>query len=483
MLFLFDRIRSESRVRFALTALFVPCALFCLLQVHAQAVVPTDPADGGYTISLASATQDWLSWMPAAGSEIEFTATTDASYDNGKVIFRLSDVTQYPGKYMNDLHGREDLSNDVEFLPADQQDNLGGKLEWRVGDMGEWAEARWEDRPVPTPADIVITVKLKCKDYAAYAKIKAQLVQRNFDLWTPIAASYHHTIPFDIYPVEIELVGGIFPKITFGNKAADVWDAQYTVTFTADRLGMDRDDHGTFDGVPHGRNAGDGLTVLEEYRGFMVQQSHTRLNPLEKDVFIYSIVEPVTINGETYFDRGDIGYAGSLPMNAHHLSSADCPHNVVWINIAEMPSQRVQHAILVQVSELERPAVNALGVAIPALGEGGNTPQTAPTCIVYIKVMIENLAEHGGGADEVREFIASTIAHEVGHAVGLRHHDVQDDVPIDPTHNGEECVMLGSNGHLDVPEIIRWAGNRYAEFHSHPDWEDHWEQYRLHTKL
>ena len=87
---LLNRIRSESRARFALAALFVSSALFCLLQAHAaHAAAPTDPADGGYTISLDPATQDWPAWMPTAGSVIEFKATTDASYDHGKIIFRL----------------------------------------------------------------------------------------------------------------------------------------------------------------------------------------------------------------------------------------------------------------------------------------------------------------------------------------------------------------------------------------------------------
>ncbi|HEV8395579.1 MAG TPA: hypothetical protein VGQ37_14970 [Vicinamibacterales bacterium] len=56
---------------------------------------------------------------------------------------------------------------------------------------------------------------------------------------------------------------------------------------------------------------GDGLTVFEEYRGFIVLNQHKRLSPLTKDLFVYSDLT-----------QGQ-GYAGNLGINVWDIAQSE----------------------------------------------------------------------------------------------------------------------------------------------------------------
>ena len=111
---------------------------------------------------------------------------------------------------------------------------------------------------------------------------------------------------------------GTFGKAT---SSADAWDKQFTLTFTLKHLPMDRDYGSSKKGIPHGRDVGDGISLFEEYRGFHVKGFHRRLNPLEKDVLIYSELSSSDGIMFTFVDDGDIGHAGNLPeINLHEIN-------------------------------------------------------------------------------------------------------------------------------------------------------------------
>ncbi len=63
-------------------------------------------------------------------------------------------------------------------------------------------------------------------------------------------------------------------------------------------------------GVEANTQVGDCLVIFEEYRGFEIAGSHTRLSPTQKDVFV--VIVPAS-NGNVRFANAGIGYATNLP--------------------------------------------------------------------------------------------------------------------------------------------------------------------------
>ena len=79
--------------------------------------------------------------------------------------------------------------------------------------------------------------------------------------------------------------------------------------------------------VQHGRNTGDGINVLEEYRGFEINGVHTRLSPTVKDLFIYSSLGP---SDASYIEPADIGNAGNLSgITVHQVQEFETDDNGV----------------------------------------------------------------------------------------------------------------------------------------------------------
>ena len=300
-----------NRASSALTALFLLLALasVALMRGHTASSInpdPKQPGNGGNNDQetpddMLTPPSDWESWVPTAalGKEdpvtIAFTATVDAS-DTGSVEFEFLYVTSYEGRYMNDAEKEDDYSADLYFAKCKDQapitDANGKKVgTWSSGGIDSTSiTASWTEKPSTNADDkIEIPVKIVCNDFAAYGTIQATLRAEGKKSESGI-----HKIPKDDEPlIWRRKPGGTIPAR--GNKIADAWDAQDAhktdlVTGKPPILlpWRDRDYGGKIQNsvhetsetwYPHGRNNGDGFSVLEEYRGFMVGGSYTRLNP------------------------------------------------------------------------------------------------------------------------------------------------------------------------------------------------------------
>src|SRR4029077_10293544 len=116
--------------------------------------------------------------------------------------------------------------------------------------------------------------KLYVYDYAAYGELVATL-----------------TTSKKTYTVKLTL-----PDTTVNqNKIADsgwkaLQDASTGAVITIPNVGLDpaadEDDNPAAQGEPALDTVGDGLTNLEEYRGFVVKGTRRRLNPFRKDLFV-----------------------------------------------------------------------------------------------------------------------------------------------------------------------------------------------------
>ena len=339
------------------------------------------------------------------------------------------------------------------------------------------ATAKWGTRPVPSPTPFSVTVKLECWDYAAYGVIQAELQKRISFQYRTQRWSTSHTIPLDKYPL-------------FGaNKIADAWERLngawygYTNTFQDCDSGGTKIDPNTQNEIKHGQNNGDGFSVHEEYRGFQIQGSHTRLDPREKDLFIYSSIGP-TFHDVTYdyVDQSDIGDTRSLEpeIKVHQIGLYEASSHVVNFTRKGVNNKGAQYWTMVQLARNRNVAYyGSTPVAKQLhLGTSGQA-----------NIFIENIDRDFAIIADARKVFDTTIAHEVGHSVGLDHHDAHDGLPAVAPER-ETCVMIG--GGFTRHMMLEWQGSGFADFHDeniHPtgtgvldrDWNDHWGQYKLHN--
>ena len=205
----------------------------------------------------------------------------------GSVTFRLTEVSNYPGIAMNYPIENPQLGPDLDFGPEAD---------------GTCADRQCITVPFADSGDTSAT--LYVRDYAARGKLNARI-----------------TVGQDTYEQVIRLPRddnqNLLPDIGwyFVNRAPDEYrhvaeetlDRQHD-SEAADPPGVPLPDPLT--GTPKTQGiTGDGLTALEEYRGFVVEGRHRRTNPHRKDLFV-RIDKELLIYDDVFL---------SLPLTFHYI--------------------------------------------------------------------------------------------------------------------------------------------------------------------
>lgn len=176
--------------------------------------------------------------------------------------------------------------------------------------------------------------------------------------------------------------------------------------------GADGEDN---DELPEGDGRkGDGLTVYEEYRGFVENGKHFRANTERKDLFIRDDIGGKTKPGIALFTKLT-GLAVHHELNDQELLSFPEPH-VVNLNHRDAPHLVDQHGVV--IVETDKVREGALAWSAKYADVVG-TPMT-------VDLIGISTTPGEGAAEGSVPFFDKLVAHELMHAVSVPHHGDSD---------------------------------------------------------
>ncbi len=337
--------------------------------------------------------ESWLP-LPYTTVTVEFKIRSEANCSGATVTAFLSNVTNYNGECGNS--------------------NVRGKqsdMRLRASSNSGWTENSPDSitRTV-NQSDIYYPIVINCYDYAAYAEIT-------------ISVTCGSTTQTKILKL---------PKDDNSNKIADSWENVRTIytSNTSDAQAFMRKDT---DPGPNPNLVGDGISVFDEYRGFILQQGNTntgefkRLDSKKQEFF-------VSWAGNATYKNVGVGDTTHLPGNLtaqlvrrSNLFANNRFLDPTWTSTG---SQRI-YAVLIH--EKPNPAdrnpqhLNALGDAVVGV----------PNSASRVNLYLSNIT---GTKIEIFTQIQDVLAHELGHSVNLNH------CPVD---NSQACYMW--------PEYQQWT--------------------------
>ena len=360
-------------------------------------LVPDDP-DFEVIVEIES----YATWLPKGsllgnGPGSELTAFATLQPKAGKVVtakpkqfrFVLQDTSKEPGVCMNwprlaaDAAStpKEDTAFDLRF------DSAGGRL---TSANGQELEV---DRIESTASRTYkAQATIQAFDFGGYGDL---LVSAELDdgriVYGQLKGTGDTLIPL--------------PKRRPGSVIADVYRERWKCD-DADLL--DNDPNPAGDGNP-----GDGFSTYEEYRGFVCNGRHLRTRPDKKDLFVVNKLGDGVIEG---IDRFQL--ATGLQVHDETLPAELTDDRVANPNrSARSPrrSQELQHGIIVDLRTEKD------GKSEAEIGEGVWRPKNV------MRVAISASLLDGAGTEDGANRLAKTVAHELSHGCGVRHHGDDDE--------------------------------------------------------
>jgi hypothetical protein len=204
------------------------------------------------------------------------------------------------------------------------------------------------------------------------------------------------------------------PTIAFGSGSRGLpslgWTALNSQRVQTGSLQDTSDD----DATPAGAGVGDGLSALSEYRGIVINNTHYRLNPSKKDVFVE-------------WDSGFLSLAGmpQLGLEIHrprtselYSASNGSGPNILYANIHSVGMSLENPVMAIHLVDDPAPVPSGtsyqLGVTAGSVASYGPVVST-----VYSQRIQQNVGNHlpqQGLYDWV-------LSHELGHAVNICHRE------------------------------------------------------------
>ena len=322
--------------------------------------------------------RDFNWWMPEAGKDektagnsLEVTVKVQSknekkpSKQKAKLTFELVDVSKEPGVCMNwPRNGQDDFDLKI--------DDSNEELEVPPEKKGQWAQTKEHHQE--------FRIFVKSYDYGAYGKLKVKAETKD---GRPIS------VRVEGQPSQDELM---IPLDNNNNHIADKYERDF---YIPGNKAADSDE----DFIPEGdKNRGDGLTLYEEYRGFMTKNNkHVRSDPAKKTLFIYNKVP--------HAKAGIDLFSAQSRIEVFELDKEDqmSPSRVINYNYNNHHAHKTdQHGLKMIEANLET-------------GTAGEAPLGPPKKVDSVRIQKDYEKVYGNKK-------SITIAHELGHAVKIEHH-------------------------------------------------------------
>lgn len=190
--------------------------------------------------------------------------------------------------------------------------------------------------------------------------------------------------------------------------------------FDKNSLGDLPDDHDG-ENYPVGNGfKGDGLTLYEEYRGFVVGSRWTDGDPTKKELFVVNTMrdEPRTWKGITIYEK-----ATGVKVHRYTARNEVDPDQVINFNRTDGAHVVDQHALFIVPGPLKQNFAQVVKVGPPKLALHVEIPPDFQSSLT---------APSG-----VLDFFAMTVAHEMGHGSSMDHHGNSDNMVKIREDNGK----------------------------------------------
>lgn len=242
-------------------------------------------------------------------------------------------------------------------------------------------------------------------DYGSYAKMKVLVTPKE---GSPIYAHFQNDKKTEIS----------IPKDDNNNHIADYWEDTTKIFGNKYDANWDKE---TQDG---NSNVGDGISLYEEYRGVFSLGKHIRLDPKKKELFVINLIGDAVKPGFQAMEK-----AASIHIVELNKDETD-PDFIVNFNSDKFQNGK-QSAVKCVTHNFIDPDENdkkngatqgdgVMGLAIARNYSSSDEPliNSPKDCLEY---------RINGNRLEQTDNVIKNVAHELGHACGLKHHG--DNVP------------------------------------------------------
>jgi hypothetical protein len=283
------------------------------------------------------------------------------------------------------------------------------------------------------PESDTVTIKVYVADHAASAELAAEVEVGG--QWFPAKA-----VGATADPLGTALM---LPLDANRDGIADAWSSRHGGgTASEDR-----------DGGWRGKRLGDGLTLFEEYRGFYQLGAFARTDPRTKDLFVTDYTHT---HRQAIVDSGTF-YAGH-GVAVHEVDGTEFRSDVINWQPADQ-RQSPQYLVAIMTNPATPAAVGWRDftnewLTIAGVASHVNPPERGHSTVIlqYENKRVPDRTELG-----------LTVAHELGHMMGLPHHGSGDgflDETPDPagvTHRSHYAAVRGGQHSGDQACIMRYG--------------------------
>lgn len=338
------------------------------------------------------------------------------------VHWKLLEATRYPG-FCSNYPAIRDAKKDADLVFCDSMKHDPNFMAKKVNDS---------DAVSNETSGVTAYAQIHCNDYAAWAKLQAEVT---LDDGTSLQAEpyYDHTFNYITIPYDMN-----------ENKIADAWETLKHINGKNYPPDWDEDPQS-----PNNGNNGDNISLLDEYRGFVVdsngKSAYVRLDPLKKELFVLSTQysadqhpDLITAGAKLYSKASQVTtYTIGTTLATFPLMAANNQHKSAYLSWVNYNSPLKHHTYGIPVyispylpnhtSEANTKCLDGIPV-----GNGAQTPEDDDYITVFWNEIIDSVIR-----PKAAWFLPYSQDLDSYSKIHLRHAYYNFGMPIDTAHLGD----------------------------------------------